>query len=100
MELIQGKHENILAVGQTERKNGALLTKDKLLQQYLDVFNGTGKIDGKYHLDIEDGAVPVVLPPRRVPVALNPLLKDELRKLQDLEIIAPTTETTPWVLVW
>ena len=27
MELIQGKHENILAVGQTERENGALLTK-------------------------------------------------------------------------
>ena len=50
MELIQGKHENILAVGQTERENGALLTKDKLLQQYPDVFNGTGKIDGKYHL--------------------------------------------------
>ena len=79
-----------------------MLTKDKLLQQYPDVFNGTGKIDGKYHLqlDIEDGAVPVVLPPRRVPVALNPLLKDELRKLQDLEIIAPITEPTPWVLVW
>ena len=50
-------------------------------------------------LDIEDGDVPVVLPPRRVPVALNPLLKDELRKLQDLEIIAPITEPTPWVLV-
>lgn len=100
MELIQGKHENILAVGQTERKNGALLTKDKLLQQYLDVFNGTGKIDGKYHLDIEDGAVPVVHQPRRVPVALKPLLKDELRKLQDLEIIAPITEPSPLVLVW
>ena len=32
MELIQVKHEHILAVRQTERENGAFLTKDTLLQ--------------------------------------------------------------------
>ena len=50
-------------------------------------------------MQIEDGAVPVVHPPRRVPVALKPLLivKEDLRKLQDVEIIAPITEPTPWV---
>ena len=51
VELIQVKHEHILAVRQTEKENGAFLTKDILLQQYPDVFNGTGKIDGIYHLD-------------------------------------------------
>lgn len=62
-----------------------------------DVFNGTGKNDGKYHLEIEEGVVPVVHPPRRVPVALKSLLKDELRKLQEMEIIVPITGPTPWV---
>ena len=41
---------------------------------------------------IEEGGVPVVHPPRRVPFALlsakKPSLKDELRKLQEIEIIA------------
>ena len=50
---------------------------------------------------IEEGGVPVVHPPRRVPFALlsakKPLLKDELRKLQEIEIIASITGPTPWV---
>lgn len=50
---------------------------------------------------IEEGGVPVVHPPRRVPFALlsakKPLLKDELRKLQEIEIIASITGSTPWV---
>ena len=50
---------------------------------------------------IEEGGVPVVHPPRRVPFALSSakksLLKDELRKLQEMDIIAQITGPTPWV---
>ena len=48
-------------------------------------------------MEIEEGVVPVVHPPRRVPVALKSLLKDELRKLQEMKIIVPITGPTPWV---
>lgn len=43
MELIQVQHENILAVGQTEKEKNTFLKKDTLLQQYPDVFSGTAR---------------------------------------------------------
>ena len=51
----------------------------------------------EYTTWIEERVAPVVHPPRRVPVALKSLLKDELRKLQEMEIIAPITGPTPYV---
>ena len=74
MDLIKVRHENILAVVQKEHTEP--LTTDMLMQQYRDIFSGTGKVDGKYHLEIHVDAFPVVHPPRRVPVALTPQLKD------------------------
>ena len=48
-------------------------------------------------LDVEEGATPVLHPPRRVPVTLKCKLKQELDRLQSLGIIEKATEPTPWV---
>jgi hypothetical protein len=45
------------------------ITKDELLQQYQDVFNGLGQLPGKYHIEIDPNATPVIHPPRKVPAA-------------------------------
>lgn len=74
IDLIKVRHKNILAVVQKEHTEP--LNTDMLMQQYRDIFSGTGKIDGKYHLEIHEDAFLVVHPPRRVPVAQKPQLKD------------------------
>ena len=36
-----------------------------------DIFKGLGRMEGKLHLEVDDSVSPVVMPPRRVPVALK-----------------------------
>ena len=89
MELVQIQYHNILSV---ETKP---ITQEALLKEYPDVFQGTGKLEGQYNLEVKQDAQPVVHPPWRVPVALNEKLKGELERLQYLGIIAKVLE--PWV---
>lgn len=43
-----------------------------------DVFGEIGYLPGEHHIKIDENAVPVVHPPRRVPYALRNKLKSEL----------------------
>ena len=55
------------------------------------MFQGAGKLQGQYKLEIEENAKPVIHPPIRVPVTLKERLK------QSLGIIERVTEPSPWV---
>ena len=92
MQLMEWKDENILSVGQY-----VPLSKEQIFTEFPEVFHGTGKFEGKYHLVVDEGVEPVVHPPRKVPVALKPLLKKEPSRLEAMNIIAPVSEPTPWV---
>ncbi|VDH97221.1 Hypothetical predicted protein [Mytilus galloprovincialis] len=95
MNLVTVNYENIKAVRQ-----GALfkpLSKETVMKEYADIFEGTGKLQGKYHLELDNTANPVVHPPRKVPVAIKEKLKSELERLTKLEIIKPVSTPTPWV---
>lgn len=70
---------------------------DPILSQYLDVFNGLGELPGEYTIQIRPNSVPIVNPPRRLPVSLRNVVKTELDMMVDKQIIAPVTEPTPWV---
>ena len=94
MGLITICKENVMKVDDNET---VPLSKEKLLEIYSDVFEGTGKFEGKYHMEVDDDATPVIHPPRRVPVALRSKLKEELDRLVEAEIIAPVETHTPWV---
>lgn len=73
------------------------LDKETVLTEYADVFNGIGLLPGKSEIRIKDDAVPVVHPPRKVPVAIRDKLKTELDRMESLEIICKVTEPTEWV---
>ena len=79
-DLIQVRLENILSLMASPHKE--LLTKEKLADQFPDVFQGTGKLSEPYHLQIDLSAKPVVHPPRKVPLALKTALKEELDRLE------------------
>lgn len=76
MDLIQVRFENILLLEDNQKT--IPLTKEQLVTQYADVFTGTGKLQEPYHLQIDPDAIPVIHPPRKVPLALKIDLKKEL----------------------
>ena len=73
------------------------LTKESMISQYSDVFQGLGSLPGECELRLEADATPVVHPPRKVPHALRERLKDELDRMESAEVIAKVTEPTDWV---
>ena len=55
--------------------------------KYPDCFNGIGKFDGRYHINIVPTVSPVIHPPRRVPIALKDDTKEELDEMVSKGII-------------
>lgn len=75
-----------------------LLTKSAVLKEYSDCFDKIGKFPGdKYHITLKDNALPVIHPPRTVPVQILPLYRTELEEMKANDIIAEVTEPTEWV---
>ena len=63
-------------------------TKDYLLQEYADVFEGIGTLPGgPYRIQLKEGYKPVQHPPRQVAVSLKPPYKAELERLTQLGVI-------------
>ena len=54
------------------------ITMNTLEEEYKDVFSGLGLYPGKYHIELNPRAQPVVDPPRRVPQALYEPLREKL----------------------
>ena len=75
----------------------APLSAEDIENRFGSVFQGLGHMPGKLHLDIDESQIPVVMPPRRVPIALKAKLKAELERLADLGVIQKVTGPTDWV---
>ena len=74
-----------------------VLTRDQILKEYSDVFEGLECMDGPYHMELDEAVKPVVHPSRKVTVALRDRLKEELDKFVREKVITPFTEPTNWV---
>ncbi|XP_075726285.1 uncharacterized protein LOC142768122 [Rhipicephalus microplus] len=60
-------------------------------QPYTDVFSGLGQLkDVEYTMKLKPGAVGVVVPARRVPVALQDKVKEKLQRMEDQGVIQQT----------
>jgi hypothetical protein len=68
-----------------------------LLTEFAEVFTGLGRFPGQYHIVLADNAVPVIHPPRRVPLALQPKLKAALDNMERDGVIIKRDEPTDWV---
>ena len=68
------------------------------LDDYQDVFNGKlGTLPGEVSLKTDESIRPVIMPSRRVPLALRPKLKEELDKMTESGVIMPIDEPTQWL---
>ena len=71
------------------------LTKEVIVKEYKDVFEGVGCMGGNYYTDIKPDIKPVVHPPRKVPQR-EPHTK-KLEKLVNKKILAIVSEPTNWM---
>ena len=70
------------------------------MQLFPDLFDGLGTIKGAVvHLDVKPNATPIVCSPRRVSDALQDSLKEELDRMESMEVIRKLyiNEASDWV---
>ena len=70
---------------------------EPLLEEYDDVFEGLGKLDGQYHIVVDEYIRPVVHPPRRLPVAMTERVQQKLEEMVAANIIEQVNHPTDWV---
>ena len=73
------------------------LTKDRMINEYQDVFTGVGEFDKVYHMELNPDAQGVIQPPRTIPYAIQSTLKEALDRLKVPNTIADVNKPTEWV---
>ena len=72
--------------------------KEAIFATYPAVFEGeVGLFPGQLHLELDPAARGVQLPLRKVPIAMKPLLQEELQRLAHLDVIKKIEKPTDWV---
>ena len=100
MGFIVVKHHNIQLESNNEvftASQSSPLTKEQVLTDFADIFKGLGKMEGKLHLEVNESVPPVIMPPRRVPVALKGKFKEEIDCLVSVGVLEKVEEPTKWV---
>ena len=71
---------------------------ERIATTYPDVFQGMGCMEGALHLEVDESALPSIMPPLRVPLALKKKrLEEELARLEEASVIKKEEEPTDWV---
>ncbi|XP_037872900.1 uncharacterized protein K02A2.6 [Bombyx mori] len=76
------------------------ISKEYVVQdigEYKDLFHGLGKLNYVYKIKLTDNCAPVVEPPRKIPFKLVDKVKNELDRLEQLDVIKKVQEPTEWV---
>ena len=76
-------------------------SKEKQLPSFISEFENCfgqlGTLQKVHKIVLDPSVPPVVHPPRRVPIAIQPKLKEELDRMEKLGVISKVTEPTDWV---
>ena len=72
------------------------LTKENILEQYKDNFEGLGNLGPPVHFELRQDITPVQMPVHRVPVAKHEKEKAALDRFVELGIMSKVDEPIPW----
>ena len=71
---------------------------EQILSEYADRFEGIGKVkDVQVKIHVDESVAPVAQQHRRIPFHMRKKVEDELKRLEDLDIIERVEGPTPWV---
>ena len=73
------------------------LTKENILREYKDVFEGLGHIGDSNTFVVDRKHTPVQHAPRRIAVTLKKEVKEKIEELEKKGIIQKVTEPTEWI---
>ena len=76
------------------------LTKDEMISEYKDVFTGVGQYEKEYNIELIANARGVIQPPREIPYAIQPKVKEALDGLKAQNIIAVWTDLLIGSATW
>ena len=75
-----------------------ITSKDLIMKQYPDVFEGIGKFPGPpYTIHLDPSIQPEQTPCRPVPIHLKETLKQQIDKMLQAGVLKPVTEANPWI---
>ncbi|XP_041439819.1 uncharacterized protein K02A2.6-like [Xenopus laevis] len=80
-----------------ELSKPAPTTKDQLLTQYSDVFEGLGEFPGTHHIFTDSTIPPVIHGCRKIPYSITEKLKCTIDSLEQQGVISKVTKPTAWV---
>lgn len=69
----------------------------KIVEEFSNIFDGLGQFEGEISLEVKEDAIPVIQKPRRIAVALNDELKQQLDEMEKLGVICKESGHTDWV---
>ena len=72
-------------------------TESSIFDEFNDLFEGLGELEGEHHIEINPEVKPVIHPPRKVPFTLLPKLKQELERMEQLGAIEKVDHAREWV---
>ena len=97
-DLLTVVEENICSVDMLQSgQMNSCLSRENILEQYADLFEGQGKLPGLVHLDVDETIRPVHMLLRRSPIAIQEKVRGELEKLTSEGIIRQVTEPSAWI---
>lgn len=70
---------------------------DNFIKENKDIFEGIGTFPDVMKIKLTKGVIPIVNPPRRVPLTIKKRLGETLKLLTDKEITQPVNEPLEWV---
>ena len=74
------------------------LTKEPVLKNYSDIFQGLGKFPGEpYKLRLKPDSTPAKHRPQKVPLHLQDAFHEEVERLVKIDVLEPVSEPTEWV---
>eukprot|EP00731_Ephydatia_muelleri_P019632 Em0012g457a len=80
------------------------LSKERILRDYADVFEGLGSLPGEYDIEVDTTVSPVQNRPRKIPYKLRSATETKLREMEKAGIIKKVEEPTDWIssmtVVW
>ena len=96
----QRKQQDVTAqVPAVKEKGPKLITsKEMIMQEYPDVFQGIGKFPGPdYHIQLDPSIPPKHTPCQPIPIHLKDLFQQEINKMLQAGILVLVHEATPWI---
>ena len=96
----QRKQQDVTAQMPAAKEKGPKLitSKEMIMQEYPDVFQGIGKFLGPdYHIQLDPSIPPKQTPCQPIPIHLKYQFQQEINKMLQAGVLVPVHEATAWI---